>query len=193
MRGTGRFNAQDRPLQCSLLIPVGSGAGIRRQGLMEKPTMVDKSSVPAANKLRRGIFLSSVGALAIAAAVAAPLAPKTSLATLVNNAAAAETAHTPDSFADLVARVKPAVISVRVKMASDDTSGLSQEDHPFGEGTPFDRFFRQFGAPEMPRGRQTITGEGSGFFISADGYAVTNNHVVDHAKSVQVTTDDGKT
>ena len=38
---------------------------------------------------------------------------------------------------------------------------------------------------------QMITGEGSGFFISADGYAVTNNHVVDHAKSVQVTTDDG--
>ena len=38
-----------------------------------------------------------------------------------------------------------------------------------------------------------ITGLGSGFFISADGYAVTNNHVVDHAKSVQVTTDDGST
>ena len=36
-----------------------------------------------------------------------------------------------------------------------------------------------------------VTGEGSGFFISADGYAVTNNHVVDHAKSVQVTADDG--
>jgi serine protease Do len=38
---------------------------------------------------------------------------------------------------------------------------------------------------------QVITGVGSGFFISADGYAVTNNHVVDHATSVQVTTDDG--
>ena len=38
---------------------------------------------------------------------------------------------------------------------------------------------------------RSITGEGSGFFISPDGYAVTNNHVVDHAKSVQVTTDDG--
>ena len=38
---------------------------------------------------------------------------------------------------------------------------------------------------------EIITGEGSGFFISPDGYAVTNNHVVDHAKSVQVTTDDG--
>ena len=36
-------------------------------------------------------------------------------------------------------------------------------------------------------------GEGSGFFISADGYIVTNNHVVDHAKSVTVTMDDGKT
>jgi serine protease Do len=36
-----------------------------------------------------------------------------------------------------------------------------------------------------------ITGEGSGFFISPDGYAVTNYHVVDHAKSVEVKTDDG--
>ena len=34
---------------------------------------------------------------------------------------------------------------------------------------------------------------GSGFFISADGYVVTNNHVVEHAKKVQVTTDDGRT
>src|ERR1700688_595606 len=44
---------------------------------------------------------------------------------------------------------------------------------------------------QMPQGHRTITAEGSGFFVSADGYAVTNNHVVDHAKSVQVTTDDG--
>jgi serine protease Do len=39
--------------------------------------------------------------------------------------------------------------------------------------------------------RQFITGQGSGFFISADGYAVTNFHVVDHAKTVQIQTDDG--
>ena len=64
--------------------------------------------------------------------------------------------------------------------------------------SPFDQFSRQFGfrgpggMNGMPRQRhQMITGEGSGFFISADGYAVTNNHVVDHAKSVQVTMDDG--
>ena len=40
--------------------------------------------------------------------------------------------------------------------------------------------------------RRMITGVGSGFFISGDGYAVTNYHVVDHATNVQVTTDDGK-
>ena len=42
-------------------------------------------------------------------------------------------------------------------------------------------------------GRHIVMGQGSGFFISADGYAVTNNHVVEKAESVQVTTDDGKT
>ena len=38
-----------------------------------------------------------------------------------------------------------------------------------------------------------MTGQGSGFFITADGYAVTNNHVVDKAKTVEIMTDDGKT
>jgi serine protease Do len=47
--------------------------------------------------------------------------------------------------------------------------------------------------PNRPRGRSFTTGQGSGFFISEDGYAVTNNHVVDKADSVEVTTDDGKT
>ncbi len=68
----------------------------------------------------------------------------------------------------------------------------SDSDQP---GSPSDQFsFRQFGfrGPNgMPHARQVITGEGSGFFISPDGFAVTNNHVVDHAKSVQVTADDG--
>src|SRR5215469_3461804 len=64
-----------------------------------------------------------------------------------------------------------------------------------------DRFFREFGLPDdgapgregnQGGGRNMITGQGSGFFISADGYAVTNNHVVDKAENVQVTGDDGK-
>ena len=104
-------------------------------------------------------------------------------------------------FADIVAKVKPAVISVRVKIdESARTTNMNQNGDdenviPFEPGSPMEKFFRQFGLPGMPHGmphgEQTITGEGSGFFISADGYAVTNDHVVDHAKTVQVTTDDG--
>jgi serine protease Do len=57
------------------------------------------------------------------------------------------------------------------------------------------RFFQQFGQQhgDMPQQKEIITGEGSGFFISPDGYIVTNNHVVAHAKNVQVTTIDGTT
>jgi serine protease Do len=105
----------------------------------------------------------------------------------------------PVGFADIVERVKPSVISVRVrieeKQASNDT-----DDLPFPPGSPMERFFRRFGGPDgfpgnkgrSGRGGQ-VTGQGSGFFISADGYAVTNNHVVDNADKVEVTTDDGKT
>jgi serine protease Do len=66
---------------------------------------------------------------------------------------------------------------------------------PFQPGSPSEKFFQQFGFQNMPNAvpqrHEMITGEGSGFFISPDGYAVTNNHVVNNAKSVQVTTDDG--
>jgi serine protease Do len=69
--------------------------------------------------------------------------------------------------------------------------------NPFQPGSPMEKFFKQFGFPGipdgMPQGKKVISGEGSGFFISPDGYAVTNNHVVDHAKTVQVKTDDGAT
>jgi serine protease Do len=104
----------------------------------------------------------------------------------------------PVGFADIVEKVKPAVISVRVKIDRPGDSGLSDDDLPFPPGSPFERFFKRFGAPNggnggQPGGHQVITGQGSGFFITADGYAVTNNHVVQNAEKVQVTADDGKT
>jgi serine protease Do len=107
----------------------------------------------------------------------------------------------PVGFADIVERVKPSVISVRVKIDRPADTGLSDDDLPFPPGSPFERFFKRFGAPNggnggnggQPGGRQVITGQGSGFFISRDGYAVTNNHVVQNAEKVQVTADDGKT
>jgi serine protease Do len=106
-------------------------------------------------------------------------------------------AQKPVGFADIVERVKPAVISVRVKMERPANSNLkdTDDDSPFPPGSPFERFFRRFGMPNgqsLPNGPEVITGQGSGFFISADGYAVTNNHVVQNAESVKVTTDDGK-
>jgi serine protease Do len=115
----------------------------------------------------------------------------------------------PVGFADIVDKVKPAVISVRVKVPASAEPSLFEQNRndeeedqvPAPSSSPFDNFMRQFRdqfgeqfggqfSPNGPRRHET-TGEGSGFFISADGYAVTNNHVVDHAKSVQVTTDDG--
>jgi len=98
----------------------------------------------------------------------------------------------PVGFADIVEKVKPAVISVRVKMERTVNSGPSDDDLPFPPGSPFERFFKRFGTPNGGHEHEVITGQGSGFFITADGYAVTNNHVVQNADNVQVTTDDGK-
>jgi S1-C subfamily serine protease len=59
--------------------------------------------------------------------------------------------------------------------------------------------FRHFGAPltpQAPSGRhrpKTVMTQGSGFFISADGYAVTNNHVIEGSKTAEVQTDDQRT
>ena len=57
--------------------------------------------------------------------------------------------------------------------------------NPLDPSSPMYKFFRQLRPEEMPGMRQRpemVSGEGSGFFITADGYAVTNYHVVDHAK-----------
>jgi serine protease Do len=100
-----------------------------------------------------------------------------------------------------VRSVKPAVISVRVKVnesAPDDTENDDnepEEKRPFFRRPPFDRFFREFGRPNLPApSRPHIAlAQGSGFFISSDGYAVTNSHVVSDSQSVEIQTDDEKT
>ena len=139
---------------------------------------------------RRRVLLASVAGLGMAVLLAGPGGYYPSNLAAWNSAAqATEAVQQPfTNFADLVAKVKPAVISVRVKFDDASTTALQ-------EGSSLDKFFRQFGFENMPDGvprrHEVITGEGSGFFISADGYAVTNNHVVNHATTVQVTTDDG--
>jgi serine protease Do len=148
---------------------------------------------------RRLILLTSTAILGATILFAGPggYVPIDIPSTVSSARAADSTVTHPASFADLVAKVKPAVISVRVKIdESAKMTGLDQSDQdstPFAPGSPMQKFFQQFGQ-NLPNGmqqHQIITGVGSGFFISPDGYAVTNNHVVDSAKSVQVTTDDG--
>ena len=106
-------------------------------------------------------------------------------------------------FADLVEAVKPAVVSILVEaeQASSDRvqRGGRQFDFNFPdlpEGHPFRDFLDQFGeggprgeGPDRPP-RQYMAA-GSGFVISADGYVVTNNHVVEDATKVTVVFDDG--
>src|ERR1700743_918974 len=149
---------------------------------------------------RRLALLASAAGLSLAVLATGPGGY---LPLWASSAHAAETTATNPGFGDLVAKVKPAVISVRVKIDGDaEGASVSRENERMDSdrsdsqsGSPFQQFERQFGFRGqngmMPQRHQVITGEGSGFFISADGYAVTNNHVVDHAQSVKVTTDDG--
>ena len=165
---------------------------------------------------RFALLATTVAGLGAAAFVFAPnVTAQFPSAHAQNVSEQAQRAPAPVGFADIVERVKPAVISVRVRV--ERTSQMSMQDNsPFQQGSPMDRFFRRFGTPDDPpeglaperRGQrgtpergtpapgarqQPVTGQGSGFFITADGYAVTNNHVVDRAQSVQITTDDGRT
>jgi serine protease Do len=163
------------------------------------PTPGKKSRVLSA---RRVILLATtIAGLGAAALVVAPglnLQGGYPAALAQNLTEQAHKLQAPIGFADIVEKVKPAVISVRVKVdGGAQTNGLANNDVPPG----LREFFRRFGMPDMPNGphgmpeghgHNIITGQGSGFFISGDGYAVTNNHVVDKAESVQVTADDGK-
>jgi serine protease Do len=87
----------------------------------------------------------------------------------------------PFSFADLVERVSPAVVTIKSETTTTDNDN-EMENVP----APFRDFFNQFGQGQRPQQPHRALSAGSGFIIDKTGYVVTNNHVVDASKKITV-------
>jgi serine protease Do len=113
-------------------------------------------------------------------------------------------------FSDVVRTVSPAVVSVQVKQAAEprmmnfggrgNGGGEGFQDFFKGlpDGHPFERFFRDFGGKGGEEGqkqrrspRQYGMSQGSGFFISKDGFVVTNHHVIDRGTEFTIIDQNG--
>ncbi|MGH6899810.1 MAG: DegQ family serine endoprotease [Geminicoccaceae bacterium] len=117
------------------------------------------------------------------------------MAFLVNVPWAAHAAPPPVSFAEIVERVAPAVVNISTTKAIERGE---MPEFPFPEpppGSPFEDFFREFfdrdrPPDQMPRRQSSL---GSGFVVDAEGYVVTNNHVIAEADEIQVVFSDDST
>ena len=146
----------------------------------------------------RTSLLGAVATLAIVGAVANGIAPNAFSGPARADSVQQQSVN-PTSFADVVDHVRSAVVSVKVKL--NDTASAEGEEGggmpQFAPGDPLERFFRRFGEQQNRRGNaapkpHTSQAQGSGFFISSDGYVVTNNHVVENSTEVTITMDDGR-
>ena len=92
----------------------------------------------------------------------------------------------PFSFADLVERVSPAVVTITSETTTTD-SDMDSDNIP----APFRDLFNQFNNGQKPQPHRALSA-GSGFIIDKAGFVVTNNHVVDASKKITVKLPDGR-
>jgi Do/DeqQ family serine protease len=91
------------------------------------------------------------------------------------------------SYADVVAKVQPAVVTIHSQMRVRQPQQFPFMDDPF-----FRRFFGER-TQQAPPAEQTRQALGSGVIVSQDGYIVTNHHVIDGAEQIKVDLSDGRT
>lgn len=150
--------------------------------------------------------LNSVRGLraAMLAASALVMAPVVTELPAVLGVQQAQARPAPDSFADLAARLSPAVVNISSSTSVQARAGDPGVEIPgFPPGSPFERFFRDFmernkpgghggkdGGPQGPMPERKTQSLGSGFVIDPSGLIVTNNHVIDGADEITVTLQD---
>jgi serine protease Do len=99
----------------------------------------------------------------------------------------------PDSFADLAARLTPAVVNISTTQVIKGSDKKKQPEFMVPPGSPFQEFFKEFLERNRPknRGPRRATSLGSGFIIDKSGLVVTNNHVIAEADEINVRLSDG--